>query len=131
MFPFINCTNCGARFSVISDLPYDRPFTSMSAFQMCERCHTEYEDPMNRRFHAQTTSCPTCGPRYTLYGASGEEVKGSEPIKAFAGHVDAGFMGVMKGWGGMHLVSLLSAAWKIRERKNRPGKPFAAVDHIS
>src|SRR5208283_3167084 len=70
-YPFINCTNCGPRFTIVKDVPYDRPLTTMAAFRMCEQCAAEYHDPANRRFHAQPTCCPACGPRLTLLDAAG------------------------------------------------------------
>ena len=83
LYPFTNCTDCGARFSIIEDLPYDRENTSMRAFPMCDDCRKEYEDRENRRFHHQTISCPRCGPRYYLMDREGRKVMG-EPISGFA-----------------------------------------------
>ncbi|NIT78836.1 MAG: carbamoyltransferase HypF, partial [Thermoplasmata archaeon] len=116
----------GARFSVIRDLPYDRPLTSMAPFAMCERCETEYRDPATRRFHAQTTNCPDCAPRYMLLERGGQELDG-DPFAGFAARVMEGGLGVMKGWGGMHIVCLPEVADQLRERYHRPAKPFALL----
>ncbi|MGD8561221.1 MAG: acylphosphatase, partial [Desulfarculaceae bacterium] len=75
-YPFINCTNCGPRYTIIQGLPYDRPFTTMSAFPMCAQCRAEYEDPADRRFHAQPNACPACGPRVWFSDARGQEIAG-------------------------------------------------------
>ncbi len=124
--PFLNCTDCGARFSVIRDLPYDRPLTSMAPFAMCSDCEAEYRDPTTRRFHVQTTNCPVCSPRYMLLDRGGEEIAG-DPFTGFADRVMDGGLGVMKGWGGMHIVCLPQVADVLRERYHRPAKPFAIL----
>lgn len=124
--PFLNCTDCGARFSVIMDLPYDRPLTSMAPFPMCSACESEYRDPATRRFHAQTTNCPACAPRYQLLDGDGVELKG-DPFEGFADRIAAGGLGVMKGWGGMHIVCLPEVTGALRERYHRPAKPFALL----
>ncbi|HUV60750.1 MAG TPA: acylphosphatase, partial [Thermoplasmata archaeon] len=103
LYPFTNCTECGARFTVITDVPFDRDRTSMSEFTMCESCLTEYRTPQDRRFHAQTISCPECGPRYELWDNDGNKVSG-DPFKSFAQRIDQGKVGILKGWGGMHIV---------------------------
>lgn len=103
-FPFVNCTECGARFTVIADLPFDRARTSMSDFPMCPSCTKEYASPEDRRFHAQTISCPACGPTYALYDRERRELlrgEGAEAVfKGFARKVDEGNIGLLKGWGG-------------------------------
>ncbi len=121
-FPFINCTNCGARFSVIYDLPYDRPKTSMDDFPVCERCAGEYDDPLDRRFHAQTISCPDCGPRFRLEGLSAPD-----PISEFAKQLDSGIIGAIKSWGGTHVVCIPSQVEHLRDRFNRSQKPLAVM----
>ncbi len=127
LFPFINCTSCGARFSVIENVPYDRVSTSMREFKMCEECLAEYRDPMDRRFHAQTTSCPRCGPKYTLYGRKGVVMDEKNPIETFAQLVDEGAIGIAKSWGGMHLICTFDQATRVRELYGRPAKPFAVM----
>jgi hydrogenase maturation protein HypF len=127
LYPFISCTSCGERFSVIENLPYDRVRTSYNDFPLCERCREEYEDPSNRRFHHQTISCHSCGPKYTLYDCEGKIISGG--IEKFAELIDNGGVGIAKSWGGMHLVCNLSSesvkrARKIRRREN---KPFAVM----
>ena len=98
-YPFTNCTDCGARFSIIRDLPYDRELTSMDKFPMCPDCAREYGDPGARRFHHQTISCPACGPMFRLLDGDGKAVAG-EPIGTFAGMLEQGLIGVAKGWAG-------------------------------
>jgi hydrogenase maturation protein HypF len=126
LHPFTNCTDCGARFSVVRDLPYDRPLTSMAPFAMCSECDAEYRDPTTRRFHAQTTNCPECSPRYHLLDRGGAPVAG-DPFEGFAHRIMAGQLGVMKGWGGMHIVCLPERSDALRERYHRPAKPFALL----
>jgi hydrogenase maturation protein HypF len=126
LYPFTNCTDCGARFSIIRDLPYDRELTSMSKFPMCPDCSREYGDPGARRFHHQTISCPACGPRFRLLDGDGKAVEG-EPIGAFAGMLERGLIGVAKGWGGMHLCCSLSTLPRMRQWYRRREKPFAIM----
>ena len=125
LYPFTNCTVCGARFSLIQDLPYDRERTSMREFKLCEDCTSEYTDPMDRRYHAQTISCPKCGPSYKLYDKEQKEI--DDPIKRFAEYIDKGAIGVIKSWGGMHLCCKLDKIEKFREWYKRPQKPFAVM----
>jgi hydrogenase maturation protein HypF len=127
LYPFTNCTNCGARFSVIADMPYDRPNTSMDEFKLCKDCLKEYKDPSNRRFHAQTISCWKEGLHYTLYDKKGKPVKCKDPIAQFAKLTDGGAVGVVKGWGGMHITCTLDKIGAMREWYKRPSKPFAVM----
>jgi hydrogenase maturation protein HypF len=127
LFPFTNCTDCGARFSVIRDVPYDRKNTSMEEFKLCPACQSEYKDPENRRFHAQTISCPDDGPRYTLYDSGKRAVAKETAVEDAAGRLDAGQIGVIKGWGGMHIVCRLEECGRLREWYKRPSKPFAVM----
>lgn len=127
MFPFTNCTNCGARFSLIKDFPYDRSNTSMAEFVLCEECLQEYTSPLARRFHAQTISCPHDGPSYTAYDSNGNAVDAGDPISWFSKKLDSGSIGVLKGWGGMHIVCRLDSAMRLREWYGRPSKPFAVM----
>src|SRR5204863_2108707 len=103
-YPFLNCTNCGPRLTIITGAPYDRPRTTMASFEMCAACRAEYEDPANRRFHAQPTACPVCGPRLELRGAGGEPVATGDPLADFVGALRAGAIGALKGLGGYHLA---------------------------
>lgn len=132
MYPFTNCTNCGARFSVIEDVPYDREKTSMKEFPMCEECQKEYLEPADRRFYAQTTSCPKDGPRYELFDKNGnkiiiEDKSPDAPIRHFARYIDEGKFGVMKNWGGMHIICRLDKVKEMRKWYGRPSKPFAVM----
>ena len=126
LFPFTNCTECGARFTIISDLPFDRARTTMTDFPMCPRCEDEYSSSSDRRFHAQTISCPDCGPKYVLYDGAGKELV-DEPFTGFASRIDSGEVGIMKGWGGMHVVCTLSSADRLRELYRRGDKPYAIM----
>jgi len=127
LYPFINCAVCGARFSLIENVPYDRERTAMRYFDMCDECRHEYENPADRRFHAETTSCPKCGPKYTLYDEKGEILEEREPIKAFASLIDEGCVGIAKSWGGMHVICNLESIKRLREMYKRPYKPFAVM----
>ncbi len=126
LFPFTNCTECGARFTVIADVPFDRARTSMSDFPPCPSCHGEYSSPEDRRFHAQTLSCPECGPTYTLYDNARDVVPG-DPFEEFAKRVDGGSVGLLKGWGGMHIVCTFSNAPRLRKVYRRGDKPYAVM----
>ncbi|HXS68106.1 MAG TPA: carbamoyltransferase HypF [Candidatus Polarisedimenticolia bacterium] len=130
-YPFINCTNCGPRFSIIEALPYDRPNTSMKKFAMCPECEQEYHDPNDRRFHAQPNACPKCGPRIELWNAKGEVLCCKE--RALAECIDAirsGKIIALKGIGGFQLIADArneDAVRRLRERKHRREKPFALM----
>ncbi|NLX47496.1 MAG: carbamoyltransferase HypF [Euryarchaeota archaeon] len=126
LYPFTNCTDCGARFTIIEDLPYDRQKTSMHPFPMCPECQMEYGDPDDRRFHHQTVTCPVCGPRYYLLGGEGERDY-EDPISKFASGLHAGYIGVAKSWGGMHLCCTLDRLSHMREWYRRREKPFAIM----
>ena len=126
LYPFTNCTDCGARFTVIEDLPYDRGKTSMREFHMCETCRDEYSDPDDRRFHHQTISCPQCGPAYQLLDREGNVTNG-DPIAEFAARIDEGEIGVAKSWGGMHICSTMETIPRLREWYGRKHKPFAIM----
>ena len=124
--PFITCTNCGPRYTVIADLPYDRPATTMARFPMCAACATEYRDPADRRFHAQTIACPDCGPTLSWRGPGG----GTEPLMAAVRALDDGLIIAVKGIGGYHLACRAddaAAVAELRRRKVRPAKPFAVM----
>jgi hydrogenase maturation protein HypF len=128
-YPFINCTNCGPRFTIVRDVPYDRALTTMAGFAMCARCAAEYADPADRRFHAQPTCCPACGPRLRLVDAAGGAVAG-DPIAAAAALLAAGRVLAVKGLGGYHLAvdaASEAAAAALRARKHREDKPFALM----
>jgi len=130
LYPFINCTNCGPRFTIVRDIPYDRPRTSMAAFHMCPACQAEYDDPSNRRFHAQPNACWECGPQVELRDAQGKPLDTSEPIAAAAAHLQAGAVVAIKGLGGFHLAcdaTNPAAVARLRERKRRVEKPFAVM----
>jgi len=126
LFPFTNCTECGARFTVIADLPFDRAKTSMVDFPMCPTCSKEYSSPEDRRFHAQTISCPKCGPKYTLYDNQKRPIRGNA-FKGFAEKIDEGSVGLLKGWGGMHIICTLENASRLRKVYRRGDKPYAVM----
>lgn len=126
LYPFTNCTDCGARFTVIEDLPYDRTNTSMRPYAMCPECHHEYSDPDARRFHHQTIACPVCGPRYYLLDKEGRKDL-DRPIEKFAAMLNDGSVGVAKSWGGMHLCCTLDRLEHMREWYRRKQKPFAIM----
>jgi len=126
LYPFTNCTECGARFTVIEDLPFDRARTSMSEFPMCPDCLKEYGSPDDRRFHAQTISCPKCGPKYRLYGKNRRALEG-EPFEEFTKLVDGGKVGLLKGWGGMHVICTFENASRLRKVYRRGDKPYAVM----
>ncbi len=135
-YPFINCTNCGPRYTIIEDIPYDRPKTSMKQFTMCETCQKEYENPLNRRFHAQPNACPDCGPGVFLTDNKGHQIE-SDPdlaIECAAKYLKQGRIIAVKGLGGFHLAcdaSSATAVAALREKKNRPHKPFALMARSS
>ena len=128
-YPFINCTNCGPRFTIVRDVPYDRPLTTMAPFTMCERCAAEYHDPADRRFHAQPTCCPACGPRLRLKNQLGLDHH-ENPIQAAVELLRGGRVLAVKGLGGYHLAADAAceqAVAALRQRKHREDKPFAVM----
>jgi len=130
LYPFINCTNCGPRYTIIDDIPYDRPKTSMWHFKMCAACQAEYDDPTNRRFHAQPNACDQCGPHVSLYDNQRKSVATDDPIKTAADCIRQGQIVAIKGLGGYHLaVDALNseAVMRLRRRKLREEKPFAIM----
>jgi len=129
-YPFINCTNCGPRFTIVRDMPYDRPGTSMAVFPMCPACQAEYDDPLNRRFHAQPNACWDCGPTLELWDKNGQVIADCDPIVASAAALNTGLIVAVKGLGGFHLAADAtnsSAVELLRERKRRVEKPFAIM----
>jgi hydrogenase maturation protein HypF len=129
-YPFLNCTNCGPRLTIITGAPYDRARTTMSAFPMCAACRAEYEDPSNRRFHAEPTACAACGPRLQLLDAAGRPVAAADPLADFATALREGKIGALKGLGGYHLACDArnpAAVAELRRRKHRDEKPFAVM----
>jgi len=129
-YPFINCTNCGPRYSIVTGIPYDRPNTSMVEFAMCPDCLTEYNDPASRRFHAQPNACPACGPQVTLRTADGSLVSCDDPITRTVELLKQGHIVAIKGLGGYHLAADAEnddAVQLLRQRKQRDEKPFALM----
>lgn len=131
-YPFITCTNCGPRYSIITGLPYDRPLTTMAAFPLCPECRSEYEDPSNRRFHAQPLACPACGPSLRLCDPVGGELElpGEASLQGAVRMLQDGKIVALKGVGGYHLAvdaSNPDAVSELRRRKHRPTKPFALM----
>ncbi len=129
-FPFINCTNCGPRYTIIYDLPYDRSRTTMNKFEMCPKCRAEYEDPLNRRFHAEPTCCHRCGPSIWLADENGQKVETDDPIQSCLNYLKDGKIIAIKGLGGFHLAcdaTSNDAVRELRKQKMREEKPFAVM----
>jgi hydrogenase maturation protein HypF len=129
-YPFINCTNCGPRYTLIRTLPYDRPLTTMADFPMCPDCQREYRDPANRRYHAQPTACPVCGPQVRLCDPMGQTLcEGEDAITRLIFEIAEGKLAAVKGIGGFHIACLPQDAplRELRLRKHRPDKPFALM----
>ncbi|MDJ0601741.1 MAG: carbamoyltransferase HypF [Crocosphaera sp.] len=131
LYPFTNCTNCGPRYSIIEELPYDRSHTAMKTFTMCKWCQKEYDNPLDRRFHAQPNACPICGPRVQLWDKKGEILANQKNAIYFS--IDAlkkGEILALKGLGGFQLIvdaKNTESVTKLRQRKHRPHKPFALM----
>jgi hydrogenase maturation protein HypF len=132
-YPFINCTNCGPRFTIVRSVPYDRPLTTMAGFPMCGRCRAEYDDPRDRRFHAQPNACPDCGPSLSLRDGAGRPMRpdrGDNALKAAVDTLLRGRIVAVKGIGGFHLACRADddrAVAELRARKHREDKPFALM----
>ncbi|MFH2122135.1 MAG: carbamoyltransferase HypF [Pseudomonadota bacterium] len=129
-YPFINCTNCGPRFTIVSSIPYDRPGTSMHSFPMCRNCQAEYDDPENRRFHAQPNACPQCGPQISWHASSGEILDCHDPVTETIRVLNNGSIVAIRGMGGFHLVvdaGSEPAVALLRKRKQRRSKPLAIM----
>ena len=128
-YALINCTNCGPRYTILRQVPYDRQNTTMASFPLCPSCASEYKEPTNRRFHAQPTACPTCGPRLQWVSPRGATLAG-DPILGTARLLQAGKIVAIKGLGGFHLAvraDAEQAVARLRERKQRDAKPFALL----
>lgn len=129
-YPFTNCTACGPRFTIATGIPYDRPKTTMAAFEMCNACQREYDAVDDRRFHAQPNACPVCGPRLRCVSLSGRIVPDDDPLRWAAAWLTRGGILAVKGLGGFHLACDATdsdAVMKLRERKRRDEKPFAIM----
>ncbi len=129
-YPFINCTDCGPRFTIVRGVPYDRPLTTMAGFQMCHRCLREYHDPADRRFHAQPNACPDCGPSLRLHDADGAPLAVPDPLASIGEAWEQGLVVAIKGLGGFHLACRADheqAVAALRSRKHREDKPFALM----
>lgn len=130
-YPFINCTHCGPRFTIIHRMPYDRPYTAMGKFPLCTACQAEYDHPADRRFHAQPNACADCGPQLWLTGSDGKAVaEGFSALEHAATALLAGEIVAVKGLGGFHLAvdaTNSAAVARLRERKHRPTKPLAVM----
>ncbi|HEY3636419.1 MAG TPA: acylphosphatase, partial [Caldimonas sp.] len=129
-YPFINCTNCGPRYTITRALPYDRATTSMAGFVQCPSCLAEYRSPGDRRFHAEPNACPACGPRLALLDARGAAVDGVDPVAGALARIARGEIVAIKGLGGFHLACdarNAAAVAALRARKTREEKPFAVM----
>ncbi len=130
LYPFLNCTNCGPRFTITRRIPYDRPQTSMARFKMCPACQAEYDDPANRRFHAQPNACWDCGPQLSLVAADGAAIPATDVVDTTITRLAAGEILAIKGIGGFHLgvdATNEAAVMRLRRRKHRYGKPLAVM----
>ena len=131
-YPFINCTNCGPRYTIIDDIPYDRPKTSMKHFKMCPLCQAEYDNPANRRFHAQPNACENCGPHARLFDNARKKIATPNPIEKTATLLKQGCIVAVKGLGGFHLAVDAEnddAVTRLRRRKHREAKPLAIMSY--
>ena len=129
-YPFINCTNCGPRLTIIKDIPYDRINTSMSCFPMCALCQKEYENPADRRFHAEPNACPVCGPSLSLLDGKGNQLSYGDPLQKAIELLLSGYVVAIKGLGGFHLAVDAAndeAIKRLRSRKFREEKPLAIM----
>jgi hydrogenase maturation protein HypF len=129
-YPFTNCTNCGPRFTIALDVPYDRPATTMAPFAMCPACQREYDDPLDRRFHAQPNACPVCGPRLRAVAPNGAAIDADDAIAYASCELAAGRIVAVKGIGGFHLAcdaTAPAAVARLRVRKHRDEKPLAVM----
>ena len=129
-YPFINCTNCGPRFTIIEDIPYDRSRTTMKVFPMCRQCESEYQDPLDRRFHAQPNACSNCGPQVSLWDSQQKEIMVPDPIEKAIQLLQKGYIMAIKGLGGFHLAcdaTYNKTVATLRKRKYREDKPFALM----
>jgi hydrogenase maturation protein HypF len=130
LYPFINCTNCGPRYSITKAVPYDRKNTTMQGFALCEQCLSEYHTPRDRRFHAQPNACPVCGPAVTLLDSSGKDIGSAEPIKEAINLLKKGKIVAVKGLGGFHIACdalNAEAVARLRTEKRKNNKPFALM----
>ncbi len=129
-YPFINCTDCGPRLTIIRDIPYDRDKTSMASFDLCPECRHEYEDPASRRFHAQPNACERCGPAVKILSNNGAVISAEDPIEQAARLLRSGKIGAIRGLGGFHLAVDATndeAVGRLRQRKLREEKPLAVM----
>jgi hydrogenase maturation protein HypF len=130
-YALTNCTNCGPRYTIIKTVPYDRIHTTMSSFTLCPTCQKEYDDPTNRRYHAQPICCAACGPKVTLYDRDNHAIKeATQALQEVAIKIKQGEIIAIKSLGGFHLVCDATSNYavnKLRQRKNRPSKPFAVL----
>ncbi|VFS63565.1 Carbamoyltransferase hypF [Kluyvera cryocrescens] len=128
-YPFINCTHCGPRFTIINAMPYDRPLTVMAAFPLCKSCEAEYRNPDDRRFHAQPVACAECGP-WLMWQSAEQKLQKEAALQAAVAMLDAGGIVAVKGIGGFHLACDAGnpqAVATLRARKHRPAKPLAVM----
>jgi len=129
-YPFLNCTNCGPRLSIIREAPYDRERTTMADFAMCPACRSEYEDPGDRRYHAQPIACPSCGPRLQVLDGRGRAIDADHPLACAVSALEQGRIVALKSLGGYHLACLAEdgrAVAELRRRKHRDEKPLAVM----